>query len=158
MFRLDEQFLKDIGLDGLPEEQKKPFLQHIYSELELRVGTKLSDGLSDEQLEEFEKIIDRDQEKIQSWLSEHAPAYLQEDAFKKLQEATNLPAEDPRLVAEFTATKWLEVNRPDYRQVVAQVLEELKQEIIANRDAILGGMSQQQPAAPQDGGQTPQAA
>ena len=38
MFRLDDQFLKDIGLDGLPEEQKKPFLQHIYSELELRVG------------------------------------------------------------------------------------------------------------------------
>ena len=60
MFRLDDQFLKDIGLDGLPEEQKKPFLQHIYSELELRVGTRLSDGLSDTQLEEFEKIIDRD--------------------------------------------------------------------------------------------------
>lgn len=158
MFRLDEQFLKDIGLDGLPEEQKKPFLQHIYSELELRVGTKLSDGLSDEQLEEFEKIIDRDQEKIQSWLAEHAPAYVQEEAFTKLQEATKLPADDPRLVAEFTATKWLEVNRPDYRQVVAQVLEELKQEIITNRDAILGGMSQQQPATPpQDDSQMPQA-
>ena len=158
MFRLDEQFLKDIGLDGLPEEQKKPFLQHIYSELELRVGTKLSDGLSDEQLEEFEKIIDRDQEKIQSWLAEHAPAYMQEDAFKKLQEATKLAAEDPRLVAEFTATKWLEVNRPDYRQVVAQVLDELKQEIISNRDAILGGMSQQQPASSSDDNQMPQAA
>ncbi len=44
-------------------------------------------------------------------------------------------------MAEFTATKWLEVNRPDYRQVVAEVLDELKKEIIANRDAILGGLS-----------------
>lgn len=145
MFRLDDQFLKDIGLDGLPDEQKKPFLQHIYSELELRVGTRLSDGLSDSQLEEFEKIIDRDEEKIQSWLAEHAPTYMQEDAFAKLQQATNLEANDPRLVAEYTATKWLEVNRPDYRQVVAQVLEDLKREITSNRDAIMGGMSDAQP-------------
>ncbi len=150
MFRLDDQFLKDIGLDGLPEEQKKPFLQHIYSELELRVGTRLSDGLSDAQLEEFEKIIDRDEEKIQSWLAEHAPTYMQEEAFGKLQQATGLESNDPRLVAEYTATKWLEVNRPDYRQVVAAVLDELKREIMSNRDAILGGMSEAQAqAAPQ---------
>lgn len=150
MFRLDDQFLKDIGLDGLPEEQKKPFLQHIYSELELRVGTRLSDGLSDAQLEEFEEIIDRKQEKIDSWLAEHAPTYMQDQAFQKLQQATNLPANDPRLVAEYTATKWLEVNRPDYRDVVAAVLEELKQEIVANRDTILSGMqAQSTPQAPQ---------
>ncbi len=154
MFRLDDQFLKDIGLDGLPEEQKKPFLQHIYSELELRVGTRLSDGLSDSQLEEFEEIIDRKQEKIDNWLAEHAPTYMQDQAFQKLQQATNLPANDPRLVAEFTATKWLEVNRPDYRDVVAAVLEELKQEIISNRDAILGGMQ----AQAQQSEQPPQAA
>ena len=143
MFRLDDQFLKDIGLDNLPEEQKKPFLQHIYSELELRVGTKLSDGLSDAQLEEFEKIIDRDQTKIIEWLAEHAPNYQQDSAFMKLQEATKLSGEDPRLLAEYTATKWLEVNRPDYRDVVAAVLDELKKEIMGNRDAILGSMSQQ---------------
>ena len=151
MFRLDDQFLKDIGLDSLPEEQKKPFLQHIYSELELRVGTKLSDGLSDAQLEEFEEIIDRKQEKIDSWLAEHAPNYSQEEAFGKLQQATNLPGNDPRLVAEYTATKWLEVNRPDYREVVAAVLEDLKKEIMANRDAILGGMGiAQAPQPPTD--------
>ncbi len=154
MFRLDDQFLKDIGLDSLPDEQKKPFLQHIYSELELRVGTRLSDGLTDAQLEEFEKIIDRDQDKIQSWLADHAPNYSQEEAFTKLQQATQLEASDSRLIAEFTATKWLEVNRPDYRQVVADVLGELKREITGNRDAILGGISAQ-PAAQAEQGEVP---
>lgn len=141
MFRLDDQFLKDIGLDKLPEDQKQPFLQHIYSELELRVGTRLSDGLSDAQLEEFEEIIDRKEEKILSWLSQHAPSYTQEEGFQKLQQATKLEATDPRLIAEYTATKWLEVNRPDYRDVVAAVLAELKQEITGNRDAILGSIA-----------------
>ena len=42
MFQLDDNFLKELGLDQLPDEQKKPFLQHIYSELELRVGERLS--------------------------------------------------------------------------------------------------------------------
>ena len=96
MFRLDDQFLKDIGLDGLPEEQKKPFLQHIYSELELRVGTRLSDGLSDAQLEEFEEIIDRKQEKIEAALAAHAPNYTADQAFQKLQQATKLPVDDQR--------------------------------------------------------------
>jgi len=155
MFRLDDQFLKDIGLDQLPEDQKKSFLQHIYSELELRVGTRLSDGLSDAQLEEFEQIIDRKEDKIQEWLANHAPQYSQEAAFGKLMEATKLPADDPRLIAEYTATKWLEVNRPDYRDVVAAVLDELKKEILGNRDAILGGMQEQAAAAQQNSDQQP---
>ncbi len=139
MFQLDDQFLKDVGLDALPDEQKKPFLQHIYSELEMRVGTRLSDGLSDAQLDEFEQIIDRKQDRIMAWLSQYVPNYPQDPAFVKLQQAANLPANDPRLVAEFTATKWLEINRPDYRDVVAAVLNELKQEIAGSRDAYLSG-------------------
>lgn len=144
MFQLDDKFLQDLGLDQLPEEQKKPFLQHIYSELELKVGTRLSDGLSDTQLEEFEKIIDRNEEAIDTWLSLNAPNFMQEEGFARLQQATKLEVTDPRLKSEFAATKWLEVNRPDYRNVVAAVLEELKKEIMANRDAILGSMTPQQ--------------
>ncbi len=51
MFQLDDKFLQDLGLDQVPEEQRQAFLQHIYNELELRVGTELSDGMSDAQLE-----------------------------------------------------------------------------------------------------------
>lgn len=137
MFQLDDKFLQDLGLDQLPEEQKKAFLQHTYEELELRVGTKLSDGLSDEQLEEFEAIIDRKEEVVSAWINEHAPEYHQDEAFIRLQEVSKADPNDPNLRAEFVATKWLEVNRPDYRQVVAQVLDDLKKEIISSRDALL---------------------
>jgi len=144
MFQLDDKFLADIGLNELPEEQKKAFLQHIYDELELRVGTKLSDGMSDEQLEEFEAIIDRKDDVIRTWLESHVPDYYNDEAFGRIQEATGLDVNDAGLRAEYTATKWLEVNRPDYRDVVAGVLDELKTEIIGSRDKILGN---NQPAA-----------
>lgn len=138
MFQLDDKFLQDIGLNDLPEAQKKPFLQHIYDELELRVGTKLSDGLSDQQLEEFESIIDHKDDIISSWLAKYMPEYHNDQVFMQLQVATKLDVNDPNLRAEYAATKWLEINRPDYKQVVATVLDGLKQEVINNRDVILG--------------------
>ncbi len=144
MFQLDDKFLDDIGLGSLPDEQKRAFLQHIYEELELRVGTRLSDGLDDQQLEEFEKIIDRDQGVIEDWLNTHAQDYANDEVFKRMQTALKLDSSDPTLKAEYVATKWLEVNRPDYRDVVKSVLEELKTEITSNRDSILGSIAENQ--------------
>ena len=140
MFQLDDKFLSEIGLDSLPEEQKKPFLQHIYDELEIRVGTKLSDGMSDAQLEEFESIIDHKDDIIIAWLAKYITNYHNDDGFIKLQSAMDIDVNDPNLRAEYAATKWLEINRPDYKDVVAKVLEDLKKEVVDNRDAILGGI------------------
>ncbi len=145
MFQLDDQFLQDIGLADLPEDQRKPFLQHVYDQLEYRVGVRLSEGMSDTQLEEFESIIDRKPEVIDAWVGQYAPEYQSDSLYEKIQTASGLPAGDARIKAEYAATKWLEVNRPDYRDVVAKTLDELKQEIGQNRDAILG--SESAPAA-----------
>lgn len=152
MFQLDDQFLKDIGLADLPEEQKKPFLQHVYDQLEYRVGVRLSEGMSDDQLEEFEAIIDRKEDIVNTWIQANAPSYAAEEVFKKIQQASGLAADNPVLKAEYAATKWLEVNRPDYRDVVAATLNELKSEINSNRDVILGSgpapVDPDQPAQP----------
>ena len=138
MFQLDDQFLQDIGLASLPEDQKKPFLQHVYDQLEYRVGVRLSEGMTDAQLEEFEAIIDKKPEVIDAWVAQFAPAYTTDDLFVKIQAASGLAVTDPLVKSEYAATKWLEVNRPDYRDVVAATLAELKQEISSSRDTILG--------------------
>lgn len=138
MFQLDDKFLDEVGLHDLSEEQKKPFLQHIYDELEIRVGTKLSDGMNDGQLNEFESIIDHKDEIVVDWLAKNDPEYHNNDSFINLQTAMDIDVNDPNLRAEYAATKWLEINRPDYRDVVASVLDDLKKEVINNRDAILG--------------------
>lgn len=140
MFQLNEEFLKELGLDKLPQEQQKPFLQHIYSELELRVGERLSQGMSDAQLEEFAGIIDKTPGAVDAFLEKHAPNYQHEPMLQRMSQASGLPIDNPRLKDEFAATKWLEVNRPDYRDVVAAVMADLKKEIIANKDAILGSV------------------
>lgn len=100
MFQLNDDFLQSVGLGDMPEDQKQLFLQHLYEELELRVGTRLSEGMSEQKLQEFEDFIDANDQN--------------------------------------GAMQWLEANRPDYRQVVSEELEKIRQEIIASRDQILG--------------------
>ena len=157
MFQLDDKFLADVGLADLPEEQKKPFLQLTYDRLEYQVGIRLSEGMSDAQLEEFESIIDRKTDVIDAWLTQFAPTYQSDPIFTKLQQASGLAVGDLGLKAEFAATKWLEVNRPDYRDVVAKTLDEIKQEIIQNKDAILGNANAPQAVEPPQAPQAPAA-
>ena len=139
MFQLDDKFLEDVGLGGLPDEQKQAFLAYFREQLELRVGTRLSEGLSDAQLDEFESFINRDEAKVNEWLQANVPDYADDTVWQQLKGGA--PADVPELVvkAEYASLKWLGLNRPDYRDVVAAVMEELKQETIKNRDAILGG-------------------
>lgn len=148
MFQLNDDFLKELGLGDLPADQKQAFLEHIYGELETRVGVRLSEGLSDAQLQEFESFMDRDEMKVREWLTAHVPDYQNDPAFMQLGQ--NVPADTPEIavLAEYASLKWLGMNRPDYREVVRTVLEELKSEIVANKDAILGGMGASVPDQP----------
>lgn len=139
MLQLDNQFLKDLGLDRLPEDQREAFLAHIYSELELRVGVKLSDGMSDAQLGEFESFVDRDDDKVRSWVDANAPDYMNDQSYVMLKSNAPVEADDATILAEYASLKWLGMNRPDYKDVVSRVLDDLKREIITNKDAILGG-------------------
>ena len=139
MFQLDDKFLQDIGLGDLPEDQRKAFLQHIYDELELRVGTKLSEGMSEQQMSEFESFVDRDEDKVRGWYADNMPDYASRPDYQQF--ASSAPDGTPEvdILSEYASLKWLEINRPDYRQIVAQELELLKQEIISQKDTILGG-------------------
>ena len=136
MFSLDDQFLADVGLADMPDDQKEPFKQHIYNELELRVGQRLSEGMSDAQLAEFESIIDHDNDAITTWLSTNAPEYLQDEIYGRMRQAL-VDATDQEVRDEYAATKWLEINRPDYRDVVKRTLDELKQKIQQSQKALL---------------------
>ncbi len=96
--KFDEHFLQEMGLEQMPENQKQDFLNYLQEELEVRIGERISRGLSEPQLNEFDMITD-----------------------------------------QAAATRWLEVNRPDYREIVNRTIEEMKAEIRANRAQLIAG-------------------
>ena len=95
--QFDEKFLQEMGLSAMPEEMKQDFLNYVQEELEVRIGERISKGLTETQLNEFDMITD--------------------------------PTE---------AARWLEKNRPDYREIVNRTIEEMKAEIRANRAKLVG--------------------
>ncbi|HEX8350638.1 MAG TPA: DUF5663 domain-containing protein [Hymenobacter sp.] len=104
MFKLDDNFLQDLGLGSLPVDDKKAMLNHIYETLEMRVGMKLAEQMTNDQLDEFEGYINRNDE----------PGALH----------------------------WLESNFPNYKQVVAEELEKLKNEVRAAAPQIVAASTQ----------------
>ena len=139
MFQLDDNFLQQVGLGDLPDEQKQAFLAYFREQLELRVGTKLSEGLSDAQLSEFEAFIDRKMDVTNQWIATNAADYQNDQVYQRLKSGAPATASDNDILAEYASLRWLSLNRPDYRDVVAATMEELRQEVVANKDAILGG-------------------
>ncbi len=78
MFKLDDNLLQELGLGTLPVEEKNKMLGHIYETLEMRVGMKLAEQMSNEQLDEFEAFIDRNDEPgALKWLETNFPDYKQ---------------------------------------------------------------------------------
>lgn len=119
--RIDENMLIELGLGSLSAQDKDDLLKQIYQTLEIRVGMKLAERMSDAQLKEFEQFINN-----------------KDDA---------------------GALKWLETNFPDYKQVVANELNGLKEELKRDSDKIIAAASQahsQQPPAAGPAPVTPQ--
>ncbi len=88
MFKLDNSLLEELGLAALPTEEKNKMLAQIYETLEMRVGMKLAEQMTNEQLDEFEAFIDRNDEAgALTWLETNFPNYKQvvADELEKLK-------------------------------------------------------------------------
>ncbi len=115
MFKLDNALLEELGLGVLPPQEKNMMLRHIYETLELRVGMKLAERMTNEQLDEFEQLMPRPED------SNEAKAQKEKDALT-----------------------WLETNFPNYKQVVAEELEKLKGEVKQAAPQIVAASQEQQ--------------
>lgn len=107
MHQIDDNFLASLGLAQLPQDEKEKMKAHIYETLEMRVGIKLASNMTDEQLTEFETLMNN-----------------QDDA---------------------GALRWLETNFPNYKQVVTDELNKLKEEIKQMAPQILSHSETDQP-------------
>ena len=96
--KFDDEFLASVGLKMMPESQKEGFLNYVQEEVEVRVGERVCEGLSEGEILELE-ACDGDEETL----------------------------------------NWLKVNRPNFREIIDEVVDSVKEAIIKNADRILAG-------------------
>lgn len=88
MLKIDDNLLKEVGLGNLPADEKGNLLKHIYDTLEMRVGMRLADQMSNEQLSEFETYYEaKDDAGALKWLETNFPHYKEvvAEEFEKLK-------------------------------------------------------------------------
>ncbi|MGH7193262.1 MAG: DUF5663 domain-containing protein, partial [Candidatus Saccharimonadales bacterium] len=88
MLKIDNSLLEEVGLAGLPPSEKNSFLKHIYETLEMRVGIRLADQMTNQQLDEFEKYFEaKDDAGAFKWLETNFPNYKEivQQEFDKLK-------------------------------------------------------------------------
>jgi len=141
MFKLDEKFLAELGLGGLPKKASMKLLGRVYQELEARVGESLTKGMSDDLLDEFGCFVDTNVPGMEAWYNTYLPSFRDRDDYQKLRGA-NPDAPEEAVMSEYGAMKWLQLNRPDYPQVVSEALDDIRLELAQSSEAIRAQLEQ----------------
>ena len=103
MFQIDDKFLATLGLGDLPQEDKDRMKSHIYETLEMRVGMNLASKMSEEQLDEFEQLMNKnDEQGALRWLESNFPNYRQVVASELEKLKAEIKAAAPDILAAST--------------------------------------------------------
>lgn len=133
MYQFDDRFLESVGLSAMSDEQKEDFLDYAQEQFEIKLGEALASRLSEEQLQEFDKIGEGDSAALQTVLDQYQD-YKKDQDYRRLIKNT----EDEEMAKMgFVTKKWLDVNCPDYDQMMAKTLAEFQEEIYNQRESIL---------------------
>jgi len=140
MIRVDENFLRETGLGDLDEMQRTAFIEEAQRLLENRIGEKLSEGLSLEQLEEFDGIMKKDKNVMIKALAKLGD-YRIDEVYQNLLKRYGVTEGTVDILSEYLSVKWIQTNRPNYAEVSRQVFEELKQEVRVSSEEIRKSMT-----------------
>ena len=152
MPQLNDQFLQDVGLGALPDQERAGMLEQMRKTLETNVGMEIYKNLQEHQLQEFEGFMPLNDENgqvitsedtananAQRWLDTNVPGWRQN---QQLQPYLT----DPARIRDFAAMNWLQRNFPAYRNVVSAELNKLMTEVRNNVpqiiEAVMGPQAQ----------------
>jgi hypothetical protein len=120
-----DEFITELGLENLNPDQQ----QRVIDDLNMRVGEAVTADLSDEQVIEYEAIINGNQAIITAWLRENAPHYATTVAYQQLAEGYE---DDPEKIPAdkiYASMAWIEKNNPNLSETVASIKDSIKENI-----------------------------
>jgi hypothetical protein len=118
-----DELIVELGIEDLSTQEQ----QRVLDELNMRVGEAMLAGLSEDQINEYEAIINGHQDVITSWLETNDPGYADTIAYQQLAEGSD--QDDPQTVhadKAYASMAWVERNNPNLGQTVARIKDELK--------------------------------
>lgn len=120
----DEAILKQIGMENAPEAEQRAALD----QLQTFIGEAMSATLSEQQLNEYQAIIDDDTEVIDAWLESNVPDYKNAALYQEFSEGFDSDPEQNSPEKLFATVAWIELNVPNRQAIVDEVIANFKPE------------------------------
>jgi len=120
----DEQIVEQLGIADLPDDEKT----EVINIAQVRIGEAVSEELTDEQLAEYQAIIDGNDDVTVAWLEKNVPSYKDEAIFQAFEEGFESDPErnDPKKL--FASIAWVQLTVPHIQDIVAKAIDDYKQE------------------------------
>ncbi len=118
----DEYIIEQLGIEAFSKSEQ----QEMLDEIRLLIGEAVSEGLSHQQLNEYEAIINAHDAVIQPWLEQHAPEYKNTAVYQQLEESAKTDPEHNDPAKIFANLAWIERNVPNRKEITDAVISDYK--------------------------------
>jgi len=120
-----DDIISELGIEALEPTKQ----QRIIDELNMRVGEAVLGHLTEDQVREYEAIINGDQAVITSWLQANDPGYADTIAYQQLAEGYETDPDKVPADKVYASMAWIEKNNPNLGKVVAEIKEDIKKNL-----------------------------
>jgi hypothetical protein len=120
----DDQIIEQLGIAALPADER----ENILEEARTCIGEAISEQLSEQQVNEYEAIINDDRSVIDAWLQTNVPDYKNAAVYQSFAEGFEEDPEHNNPEKLFANLAWLQLNVPNIQELVSKGLETFKQE------------------------------
>lgn len=134
----EDELLAECGLTALPPEEQRSLLDAFQAELNVEIGAILGQGLTTAQQNDWQSLVDCNESWVRSWLAENVPNFEDDPRYLTLKSRATPTDSQVLVLSDYARGHWLKINRPNYRQVVPVVYQQLVSELKARASELLG--------------------
>lgn len=125
MYNRDD-IIKQLGIESLPEEKQNEIVEGAT----LRLGNAVMEGLTEQQFNEYQDIVNDDASVIDAWLAANVPDYKSSPVYQAFEEGYDADPEKNRPEKLFASIAWIQSNVPNVETLITDTLADYKKELV----------------------------
>lgn len=122
-----QDMISRLGIGELSETEQADILD----EANRRIGENLSSGLNEQQINEYQAIIDGNQAVIDAWLEQNVPDYKESPIYQEIDAGFATDPDQVPADKAFAAMAWVQQHTPDALETIEKVLTDYGNELKA---------------------------
>lgn len=120
-----EDIIEKLGIQDVPTDEQDAIVEMATH----HIGMAITNTLSEAQFNEYQAIVDDNQDVITAWLAKNTPDYKDSIMFQQFEEGYASDPEKNSPEKLFASIAWIQLNVPNVEALIAGALDAYRQEL-----------------------------